>query len=98
MVVQKIARGLEWFVEDVDELSRDISQCSLVGTYEFIMLRTWVSTGCLGRDLGKEEQPTEMDNTRIELAQISAFIIFNTTAGLFHVKAPFSKSELYITS
>ncbi|EXA53794.1 hypothetical protein FOQG_07909 [Fusarium oxysporum f. sp. raphani 54005] len=41
MVVQKIARGLEWFVEDVDELSRDISQCSLVGTYEFIMLRYW---------------------------------------------------------
>ncbi|EGU89248.1 hypothetical protein FOXB_00201 [Fusarium oxysporum f. sp. conglutinans Fo5176] len=40
---------------------------------------------------GKEEQPTEMDSTRIELAQISAFIIFNTTAELFHVKAPFFK-------
>lgn len=59
---------------------------------------TWVSTGCLGRDLGKEEQPTEMDSTRIELAQISAFIIFNTMAELLHVKAPFFKSELYITS
>lgn len=32
-----------------------------------------------------------MDSTRIELAQISAFIIFNTTAELFHVKAPFSR-------